>query len=382
MLRVIVTPGALMAGSRRIFTSWSVEGIVTPQIEPVRAYLTPDGRYGGHGAGSAGGIWAAPPVDWKDRVERLNLPFATLDGLLPDDGIRAVDRRPHYRWTDPLLAARITGDFPSGRITLNYAQRIGTILDLPVASIRRITVDTSGPPMMRPGFENPVAEASLVADLVYPRKHILGFSANYDLGAFVVAPGALGGTSPVVRVETTYTLGHPFNSSQRVKEEITLADAASFPDVTSVAYPQFVQRNDFLQYMIGADWPLRIAVLNPRAELFNSFQVFHLKPIGADDRLAIQPYKRLLVRENQVFLTYLVFTEYLHRKIVPQILAGFDANSLSWFTKSKISHEIGDRWRIEWGILYFNRGRVAPTQSVFGLYDRRTDLFVRVGYQF
>ncbi|MGH7822204.1 MAG: hypothetical protein ACREQ9_20775, partial [Candidatus Binatia bacterium] len=96
----------------------------------------------------------------------------------------------------------------------------------------------------------------------------------------------------------------------------------------------------------------------------------------------VQPFKRLLVREDQVFLTYLVFTEYWNRRIVPQILGGFDVNALSWFTKSKISHELGDHWRLEWGILYFSRGRLAPTESVFGLFDRRTDVFARIGYQF
>ena len=239
-----------------------------------------------------------------------------------------------------------------------------------------------GPPAAREGFENPVAEAALEVDLVYPRKHILGATFNYDLGAWIVAPGALGGTSPVVRVEATYTLGHPFNSAQRVNEEIALGDLAGFPDVTSVAYPRFFQRNDFLQYMIGTDWPLRLDWLNPSAEVFNSFQVFHFKPIGAEDTLAIQPYKRFLVREDQVFLTFLAFTPYWNRKIVPQVLAGFDVNTLGWFTKSKMQHEIGDHWRIEWGILYFNRGRLAPTASVFGLYDRRTDLYTRVAYQF
>jgi hypothetical protein len=75
-------------------------------------------------------------------------------------------------------------------------------------------------------------------------------------------------------------------------------------------------------------------------------------------------------------------TEYWNRRIVPQVLVGLDANTAAWFTKAKIGHEIGDHWRIEWGILYFNRGRVAPSASVFGLFDRRTNLFMRVGYQF
>ncbi|MGH7858560.1 MAG: DUF1302 family protein, partial [Candidatus Binatia bacterium] len=184
MLRLIVTPGSLMLGRRAVFTSWSVEGIVTPQIEPVRTYLTPDGRYGGHGAAGAGGVWAVPPVDWKDRTEELNTPLGTFDGFIPDDQIRAIDHQPHYEWTDPLLAARITGDFAGGRVTINYAQRIGTLLDLPVPAIRQIIV-APAPPLPRPGFENPVAEASLVVDLLYPRKHILGASLNYDLGDFV-----------------------------------------------------------------------------------------------------------------------------------------------------------------------------------------------------
>ncbi len=383
MLRVIVTPGPLMLGSFPLFSSWSIEGIVTPQIEPVRAHLTPDGRYGGRGAAAGGGVWAAPPVDWRDRTELLNIPpLPPLDGFIPDDQIRGVDRQPHYQWDRPLLAARVTGDFGQGRITLNYAQRVGTILDLPIASVRQVLVDNSVLPLPRPGFSRPVAEASLLVDLLYPRKHILGASLNYDLGELVVAPGLLGGTSPVMRIEATYTLRHPFNSAQRLKNPIPLADVLGFPDVTAAVVPRFVQRNDFLQYMVGFDWPLRFAALNPRSQFFHSFQVFHFKPIGADDRLALQPYKRFTVRENQVFLTYLVFTEYWHRRILPQFLGGFDVNALSWFTKSKVSHELGDHWRVEWGILYFNRGRLAPTRSVFGLFDRRTELFLRLGYQF
>jgi predicted RND superfamily exporter protein len=382
MLRVIVTPGALMVGDRVIFNSWSVEGIVTPQIEPVRAYLSPDGRYGGRGAASGGGIWAAPPVDWRDRTEVLNAPppLGPLDGFIPDNQIHARDRQPHYEWTDPLLAARITGEFSRGRVTLNYAQRVGTILDFPVVVIRNITV--TGLPTPRPGFQHLVTEASLDIDLTYPRKHILGATFNYDLGEWIVAPGALGGTSPVVRVEATYTLGHPFNSAQRVKSDIGLADLLNFPNVTAAAYPKFLQRDDFLQYMVGMDWPLRVDLINPTAEVFNSFQVFHFKPIGAGEELAIQPYKRLTVHDDWVFLTFLAFTPYWNRRIVPQVLVGFDVNNVSWFTKSKISHELGDHWRIEYGVLYFNRGRVASTSSVFGLYDRRSDLYARIAYQF
>ena len=380
MLRVIVTPPPLAIGSRTIFSSWSIEGIVVPQIEPARAYLSPDGVYGGTGGG---GIWAVPKADWRDRTETLNIGgLVTFDGFLPDDHIRAFDRRPHYEWTDPLLAARVTGEFGQGRVTLNYAQRVGTLLDLPAIKIRRIAVDTGSPPLPRPGFAHPVAEAFLDVDLVYPRKHILGASLNYDLANWVVAPGALGATSPVVRIEATYTLRHPFNSAQRVKAELSLADAAAFPDVTAAAYPAFFQRHDFLQYMVGFDWPLRYAALNPRAQFFQSFQVFHFKPIGAEDRLALQPFKRLTVRDDLVFLTALVFTEYWNRRIVPQVLVGFDPNAVSWFTKAKVSHEIGNNWRIEWGVLYFNRGRVPPTASVFGLFDRRTEPFVGLGYQF
>jgi hypothetical protein len=55
--------------------------------------------------------------------------------------------------------------------------------------------------------------------------------------------------------------------------------------------------------MIGFDWPLRVDLLNPRAEIFNSVQFFHLKPIDADDPLALQPFKRLLIRDDQIFLT-------------------------------------------------------------------------------
>jgi uncharacterized protein len=381
MLRTIVTPGALMLGDRVIFSSWSLEGIVTPQIEPVRAYLTPDGRYGGHGLASGGGIWAGPPVDWRDRTEVLNVaPLPRLDGFLPDDHIHARDRQPHYRWTDPLLAARITGEIPGGRVSLSYAQRVGTVLDFPIIQIERLTVLT--PPLPRAGFRNPVTEADLVVNLTYPRKHILGATFNYDLGEWIVAPGALGATSPVVRVEATYTLGHPFNAAQRVKSTIPIGDLLGFPNVTPIANPRFFQRADFLQYMVGADWPLRIDVVNPTSEIFNSLQVFHFKPIGDHDRLAIQPYKRLTIRDDWCFLTFLAFTPYWNRRIIPQALAGFDAQNLAWFTKSKMMHELGDHWRVEYGILYFNRGRVAPTASVFGLYDRRTDLYMRLAYQF
>ncbi|MGH7899865.1 MAG: DUF1302 family protein, partial [Candidatus Binatia bacterium] len=380
ILRAIVTPPALRVAERTIFGSWSIEGIVSPQIEPARTYLSPDGVYGGTGGG---GVWAVPKADWQDRTETLNLAgLVTLDGFLPDEQIRAFDRRPHYEWGDPLLAARVTGEFGQGRVTLNYAQRVGTLLDLPAVKVRRIAVDTSAPPLPRPGFANPVAEAFLDVDLVYPRKHIIGASLNYDLANWVAAPGPLGATSPVVRIEATYTLRHPFNSARRVKPTIELADLTAFPDVTAAVVPDFFQRHDFLQYMVGFDWPLRFAWLNPRAQFFHSFQVFHFKPIGAGEPLAVQPFKRLIVRDDLVFLTYLVFTEYWNRRVVPQILGGFDASALSWFTKSKVSHEIGDHWRVEWGILYFNRGRLAPTASVFGLFDRRTELFLRLGYQF
>lgn len=381
MLRLIVTPGPLILGGRRIFRDWALEGIVAPQIEPTRAYISPNGRYGGTGAG---GVWALPPVDWKDRTEVLNLPapLGTFDGFLPDDQIRAHDRQPHWQWENPLLAARITGNLAKSRVTFNFVQRVGGFLDAAIVGIRNIKVTKLPDRPRTPGFAHPVSLAALDINLTYPRRNIVGFTFNHDLADVLRAPGFLGATSPVLRVEAIYNIGHPFNTAQRVKQRIPRADIQKFPNVTSIAFPRFKQRKDFVQYMIGFDWPLRVAWLNPVSEVFSSLQFFHFALVNPKDKLALQPYKRLLIREHQFFLTFLAFTPYWNRRIIPEVLSGLDVNMQSYFVKARISHEIGDHWRIEEGIVYFNRGRGAPTESLFGLWDRRTDLFVRVAYQF
>ena len=400
MLRFVVTPGALVLGNKRVFSSWSFEGIVAPQIATVRVHLAPDGRYGGTGNAGAGGIWSAPPVDYNDRIELLNFTgpllgstFGTVCGFLPDNRIYAHDgNQPHYQWDDPLLAARITGDFPSGRLTFNYAQRVGTLSDLPTISIDALTADLSALPAPRPGFPNDecpigVANARLDTSLHYRRRHIVGTTLNYDLGDYVTAPSMMGGTSPVLRVELAYNLRQPFNSTQRVKSELSDTDLVLPPgldfqaDATPTAYPNFHQRADYLQYMVGFDWPLRVDFLNPTQELFNSFQVFHFKPF-ADDKLSLQPYKRFVLRENQFYVSFLTFTSYWNRRFIPQLLIAADLNAQSFGMKPKMQHEIGDHWRIEWGLFYFNRGHRPPTASIFGLWDRRTDIYMRLTYQF
>ena len=399
MLRGIITPGSLVLGGRRIFSSWSFEGIVTPQLTVPRVHLAPDGRYGGTGNTGAGGIWSAPPPDYHDRTEILNFTGPVLGptlgsvcGFLPDSRIFVSGNQPNYQWDNPLLAARLTGDFPSGRVTLNFAQRLGTFADLPTLAINALTADLSAPPAQRSGFPleqcpTGVADARLDATLHYRRRNIAGFTVNYDLWEYLTAPAFMGGTSPVLRVEFAYNFRQAFNSTQRVKEQLEDDDlgtpGANFQaDATDTKYPNFHQRNDFLQYMVGFDWPVRVDLLNPVQELFTSFQIFHFKPIGAEDKLSLQPYKRFVVREDQFYASFLTFTSYWNRRIIPQILVAADLNAQSFVMKPKMQHEIGNHWRIEWGLLYFNRGHRPPTASVFGLWDRRTDIYTRVTYQF
>jgi hypothetical protein len=399
MLRAIVTPGALMLGDTRLFSSWSFEGIVVPQIAVPRVHLAPDGRYGGTGNTGAGGIWSAPPPDYQDRIEILNFTGPVLGpalgricGFLPDARIFVKGNEPHYQWDNPLLAARFTGEFPSGRVTLNFAQRVGTLSDLPTLGIDALTADLSAPPAQRPGFPlescpTGVADARLDASLHYRRRNIVGFTVNYDLGDYFTAPAAMGGTSAVLRIEWAYNLRQAFNSAQRVKSELGDADLGTpgsdfQADATNTRYPDFHQRNDYLQYMVGFDWPLRVDFINPVQELFNSFQVFHFRPMFADDKIALQPYKRFLIRENQFYMSFLTFTSYWNRRFIPQILVAADLNAQSFGMKPKMQHEFGDHWRVEWGLFYFNRGHRAPTASIFGLWDRRTDIYTRLTYQF
>lgn len=107
----------------------------------------------------------------------------------------------------------------------------------------------------------PVIQATLSGEIVYPYTHIFGLTGNYFEGEY---------TQAVLRWEMTYAMGQPFHT---VKVEDPLGPA--------LPPPLGFTKRDVWTGMVGFDRPTWIRFLNPKATWFISGQFFWNYTLGS-----------------------------------------------------------------------------------------------------
>jgi hypothetical protein len=269
------------------------------------------------------------------------------------------------------FGGRIKFSINNTAITLNYWQ--GFQAD-EVLKFRGIVPDAHGgifPPL---GVVTPCV---LLMDRVYKRSRVAGFTLSRELDG--VGPLVGQPANPVLRVEAQYDFDHPFNTGLNTPTDFIV-----------------IRYYDQIKYMIGFDWPVRCALINPQKNIFLSAQMFHIYTLHWKDGVNSPrpaPFYSWTYPMNQFYSSLLVRTEYKNETIVPSALLVWDHSNNSGWVKTAVGFKYGNHWRPEIGWLWIKKN-TSITQNVgfpqrnrddwkaFGTFEDRDEVYIRIQYQF
>ncbi len=201
------------------------------------------------------------------------------------------------------------------------------------------------------------------SDAYYPYFKFIGATVTKDLSG--LKSSALGGVSPVLRLEALYA----FNSSYTLKNNITNSMAQ-------------VAKTDEFRGMIGFDWKVKIPFLNPTSYFLISPQYFYQKMMD-------YPHGNVsLVQRGSVGgrfevanhkTTLMVNTNYFHTKVTPMIFWLRDWTNRTNMYKAQVSYEPTSNW-------IYTIGALAVYGKVEGwgmeAMENKDQVFLTVGYRF
>ena len=175
------------------------------------------------------------------------------------------------------IGARFHGVTPQGlEFALNYLYGRGrgvgaaspfavklTSVDIPcLAFMPGCAIGNYQSDINNPGSVTPVSPVNIKAEVIHPYMHIFGLTGNYFEGDF---------TQAVLRFETAYAMGEPFQTTE--PEKLVPITFNGAPSAFGTAPLGFTKR-DVWAGMLGFDRPTWIRFLNPRATWFLSGQFF------------------------------------------------------------------------------------------------------------
>jgi hypothetical protein len=274
------------------------------------------------------------------------------------------------------FGGRIKFIIKDASITINYWQ--GFQAD-EVLKFRGIAPDPNGGIFPPWGVVSP---SSLIMDRVYNRMRVAGFTLNKELNG--VGPFFCQAANPVLRIEALYDFDHSFNTGY------TPADLS---DLIAI------KKYDQVKYMIGFDWNIAIP-WNPKKATFVSGQMFHIYTPhwrNGVNSPRPAPFYSWTYPMNQFYSTLLVKTDYRNETISPSALIVWDHSNNSGWIKSAIGFKYGDHWRPEIGWLWIKpnssiwqdngfgpgaNGRMRDDWKMFGTFEDRDEVYIRIQYQF
>jgi|WetSurMetagenome_2_1015567.scaffolds.fasta_scaffold23328_2 hypothetical protein len=270
------------------------------------------------------------------------------------------------------FGGRVKFSINNTAITLNYWQ--GFQAD-EVLKFRGIVPDLANGGIFPPlGVVSP---SVLLMDRVYKRMRVAGFTLSKELDG--VGPLFGQPANPVLRVEAQYDFDHPFNTGLNTATDFIV-----------------IKKYDQVKYMVGFDWPVRCALINPQKNIFLSAQMFHIYTVHWENGVNSPrpaPFYSWTYPMNQFYSSLLVRTEYRNETIVPSALLVWDHSNNSGWVKTAVGFKYGNHWRPEIGWLWIKKN-TSITQNVgfpqrnrddwkaFGTFEDRDEVYIRIQYQF
>jgi hypothetical protein len=191
----------------------------------------------------------------------------------------------------------------------------------------------------------------------YPRFKFVGATFCRDLSK--LSSSALGGVSPVLRLETLYAFDSTYGTSMDT-----------------------LYQTDEFRGVIGVDWKVKIPVLNPKNFFLISPQYFYQRvmdyPSGGV-KLTQRGSSTGGFFEDNHKATLMILTNYYHNKITPLFFWMNDITNRSSIFKLQCSYAPDHHWTYSLGTLIVE-GR-EKGRGFEGM-DHKDQLFVTVNYAF
>jgi hypothetical protein len=191
----------------------------------------------------------------------------------------------------------------------------------------------------------------------YARTRFVGGTFSRDIPR--LSSSALGGVAPTFRVEAFYAFDNTFR----------------------LDHGNQLHESDELRVAIGADWKVKINLLNPKAYFMISPQWYFRKIMDfpSNDHLwsASEDY---LYGNNQI-TTLLINTTYFHTKLTPSIFWMRNWTQKNHMWKYELSYSPTYKWKYALGALYVGGDSDADDKGLT-TFDRKDQVYVTVRYNF
>jgi hypothetical protein len=189
----------------------------------------------------------------------------------------------------------------------------------------------------------------------YPLFRFAGATFSRDITP--LKSGALGGVSPVLRLEGIYGFSNTFTSANTMGYE----------------------HHDEMRWAAGVDWKVKIGFLNPRAYFMISPQFYHRKIMDfPSNTKEIWGGGLAPLRENSYTTTLLVTTSYLHNKLSPSVFWMNDRTNHANFFRYQLVYDYTDAWHFTAGAMKFNGDK---KNRGFELFRDKDQLYFKLGYK-
>jgi len=196
----------------------------------------------------------------------------------------------------------------------------------PILGVPKFTLDSDGIYSV-----NPI----VVGD--YPRQKYVGASWTADLT--FIRPSAIGGVSPVLRLEAMYEFDKKLND----------------------ALQSVLHESDLFRMGVGVDWKMKINALNPRAYFF-------ITPQFTWDRVIDYPSDFTLLlypKKDQMYVSLLLETLYFNAKLVPSIAWLYDITNDAHLLLPGITYSPSSTWSYSIEGAYMNGNKEGESFWLF-----------------
>jgi len=332
-----------------------------------------------------GGPWAFPLPDLPLPLSQLTL-NDNQDDFAFDDG--SYGARLKGVWKDIFFTLNGYCGWSKNFVLGNSGLPTGNVGFVPMGFVGNVMdaypVDISGGFGPLAAF-GPFGGLSLTLDKEYGRSKFFGFTASREIPMKAIA-NALGQyTYPVIRVEALYDKDVAFNIG------INNRDSAIFSDWI---WSNHIEHRDIYRYLLGLDWNLHAAFINPGDDVWLSAQFsqniidgsLYSKvrsdasvlgyPGGERQRLQYAPYF-WFPQSTETFTSLLLKTDYMDNNLHAQVLYVHDWTYSSYWIKPKVVLDIGSHWRWEVGGYIIEGDR----EKQMGLFENLDSIYTMVTFQ-
>jgi hypothetical protein len=229
-------------------------------------------------------------------------------------------------------------------------------------------------------------------DQVYAYRKLLGFTLNKELTDIRFRKT----TSPELRVEALYEFDKPFQYEGKNVGDMAWTGL-------NAKYKDSYKMKDQIRTMIGFDWNIYIRPLNKLESFFFSTQFFVFYNRNQNGQFVNAPFYftnqvkqdvlpplppsrnwRLIdpwrIHQTQKYFSFLVNTNYMNKRITPQVLYLCDMEEQAHGLKAKINFNFTSYWRPEIGFMAWWGDH--DTGKSFGLFEKNKQVYAKIKYQF